>query len=63
MSNKELVIGAVSQLPEDVTMEEIAREIEFLAGISVAREQARRGEGIPADEVRKLIEIWARQSS
>ena len=59
MSNRELVIDLVSKLPEDTPLEDIARRIELLAGINVAREQAKRGEGIPAEEARKLIDAWA----
>ena len=58
MSNRELVIGLVSRLPEDTPLEEIAREIELLAGIRVAREQASRREGIAAEDARKLLEAW-----
>jgi len=61
MSNREIVIDLLSRLPEDAPLEEIAHEIELLAGIKVAREQASRGEGIPADDVRKLIDSWAGQ--
>lgn len=58
MSNRELVIGLVSRLPEDTPLTEIVREIELLAGLQAARSQARRGEGIPADEARPLIDAW-----
>ena len=58
MSNRQLVIELVSKLPEDTPLEDIAREIELLAGIKVAREQAHRREGIPAEEARKLIDEW-----
>ena len=61
MSNREFVIDLLSKLPEDAPLEEIAREIEFLAGIQTAREQARRREGIPAEGARKLIDAWAGQ--
>jgi hypothetical protein len=37
---------------------DIAREIELLAGIKTAREQARRGEGVPAEDARQLIGTW-----
>jgi hypothetical protein len=56
MSNREIVIDLVGKLPEDTPMEEIAREIELLAGIKIARDQARKGEGIPAEDARRLIE-------
>ncbi len=59
MSNREIVIDLVGKLPEDTPFEEIAREIELLAGIQRAREQARRREGIPAEDARKLVDKWA----
>jgi hypothetical protein len=62
MSNRELVIELVSKLPEDTPLDEIARQIELLAGIRTARAQARQGEGIPAEEARKLVDTWASQS-
>ena len=59
MSNRDLVIELVTRLPENTPLEQIACEIELLAGIKVARDQARKGEGIPAEEARKLVEEWA----
>jgi hypothetical protein len=54
MSNRELVIDLISKMPEDTPL----AEIEFLAGLREARAQARRGEGIPAEDARKLLEAW-----
>lgn len=56
VSNKELVIGLLSRLPEDSSLEDIAREIELVAGIETARAQAHRREGVPAQEARKLVD-------
>ena len=61
MSNRELVMDLLSKLPEDMPLEEVAREIEFLAGIQTARQQARRREGIPAEDARKLVDAWVGQ--
>lgn len=61
MSNREIVIDLLSKLPEDASLEEIAREIEFLAGIQTARQQAHRREGVPAEDARKLIDAWVGQ--
>ena len=61
MSNKELVIGLLDRLPEDMPLADIAREIELLAGIRVAREQAKRREGILAEDARELVQAWAGQ--
>ena len=54
-----MVIELVSKLPENTPLEQIAREIELLAGINKGREEARRHEGIPADDARKLVSSWA----
>lgn len=61
MSNREMVIDLVFKLPENTPLADIAREIELIAGIQVAREQARQGLGIPAEDARKLVETWATQ--
>ena len=56
-----MVIDLVSKLPEDTPLEDIAREIELIAGIQVARDEARHGLGVPAQDARKLVETWATQ--
>ena len=61
MSDRELVLELVAGLPEDTPLREIAREIDLLAGIKTARDEALRGEGIPADDARKLVDTWASQ--
>jgi hypothetical protein len=61
MSSKEMVMSLLARLPEDMTLEDIAYEIELLAGIKAAREQAMRGEGIPAQDARRLVDAWAAQ--
>jgi hypothetical protein len=59
MSSRELVIDLVNKLPENASLADIVREIELLAGIEKARWQARRGEGIPAEDARQLVDAWA----
>ena len=58
MSNRELVIDLVSRLPEGTSLEEIAREIELVAGIREARQEAARGEGVSADEAKQMVDAW-----
>jgi hypothetical protein len=58
MSNRELVIDLVRRLPEDTPLKQIAREVELLAGIKTAREQAQRGEGVSVEAARKLVDSW-----
>lgn len=59
VSSRETVIEFVSRLPAEMPLAEIAREIELLAGLQTAREQARNREGIPAENARKLVDAWA----
>jgi hypothetical protein len=63
MSNREMVIDLLSKLPQDAPLDEIARKIQLLAGIQAGREQARRQEGTPAEDVHQLVEAWASPSS
>ena len=58
MSNRQIVIDLVQKLPDDTSLHEIAREVEFVAGVREGFEQLERGEGVSAEEVRKLIPSW-----
>jgi predicted transcriptional regulator len=58
MSNREIAIDLIKKLPEDVSLREIARELEFIAGVREGFEQLDRGEGLAAEEVRKMIPSW-----
>lgn len=61
MSNRQLVMELLTRLPENTPLDEIAREIDLLARITTARQQARKREGVSAEEARKLVEAWASQ--
>ena len=61
MSNREIVIDLVTKFPDNTPLDDIAREIEMLAGINIARDQARNGQGIWAEDARKLVDTWASQ--
>jgi len=58
MSNKEVVTHLLARLPEDVSLQEIAREIEFIAGVREGLDQLDRGEGVGIAEVEKMIASW-----
>lgn len=58
MSNREIVINLIEKLPEDMPLQDIAREIELIAGVRTAREEAARGEGVSPEQVRKLVDSW-----
>jgi len=63
MSNRELVIDLVNKLPEDTSLEEIARKIAFISGVNEGLAESERGEGISIEEAKRQIDIWTSKSS
>ena len=61
MSNREIAIKLINKLPEDTPLQDIAREIELIAGVRKAREEASRGEGVSPDRAKQLIDSWVSQ--
>jgi predicted transcriptional regulator len=58
MSDKQLALETISQLPENTTMQEISRRLEFLAAVRVGLDQIERGETVPHDEVKRQLASW-----
>ena len=58
MSNREIAIDLIQKLPDDASLLDIAREIEFVAGVREGFEQIERGEGVPAEQVREMVPSW-----
>ena len=58
MSTKELAMETIRDLPEDASWQEIEERIRFLAAIERGRAEVRRGEVVPHEEVRDLLQTW-----
>ncbi len=58
MSNKELVSDLLTRLPDNVSLQEIAREVEFVAGVREGLDQIDRGEGVEVGKVEQMITAW-----
>jgi hypothetical protein len=56
ITKKEVVSDLLTRLPDDVSLQQIAREVEFVAGVREGLEQLDRGEGVELESVEKLIE-------
>ena len=56
MSNKEVVSDLLTRLPDNVSLQQIAREVEFVAGVREGLAQLDRGEGVDLEKVEKLID-------
>ena len=59
MTDKQAVIDALARLPEGVSLEEIAEELQIMAAIRRGRADVASGHSKPHEEVEKLVESWA----
>jgi predicted transcriptional regulator len=58
MTQKRLVLETISELPDEVSLDEIAERIKFLAAIQKGIDQLDRGEGIPHEEIKRQLATW-----
>lgn len=58
MTQKELVLDAISELPDEASLADIAERVEFLAAVQKGLDQLDRGEGIPHEEVKRQVATW-----
>jgi predicted transcriptional regulator len=63
MSDKQAALEAIKRMPEEITLQEISREIEFLAAVREGEEQANQGKVIPLEQVEKNLQTWLSKSS
>jgi predicted transcriptional regulator len=58
MTEKEMVLKIVRELPDDCSIDEIADRIEFLAAVQKGLDELDRGEGITHEEIKKQLASW-----
>lgn len=58
MSDKEVVIEALWQMPEGATLDQISEEIAILAAMHKAEAAADTGRVTPHEEVRQKLASW-----
>jgi predicted transcriptional regulator len=58
MKTKEILLEIANRLPEDATLADAAYEIEMRAAILEGLASFDRGEGLPMDEVEKMLPTW-----
>jgi len=58
VSNKQVVSNLLDRLPDDVSLRDIAKEIEFISGVREGLDQLDRGDGVPLEDVEKMIASW-----
>jgi len=58
MSTKEIVQDLLKKLPEDASLHDIAREIEFVAGVRQGLAELDGGLSIPLEEIERELPSW-----
>ena len=58
MTNKEIVQDLLRRIPDDASLQDIARELEFIAAVRQGLSELHNGDSIPIDEVEKKLPSW-----
>ena len=58
MSQKELVLDAIQERPDDASIDQIADRVEFMAAIQKGIDDIDRGDTIPHEEIKKQLATW-----
>ena len=58
MTQKELVLDVIGELPDETSLADIAERVEFLAAVQKGLDQLDRGEGISHEEVKRQLATW-----
>ncbi len=58
MSNKEIVADLLQRLPENSSLQDIAREIEFVAAVREGLAELDGGKGIPTEDIERELPSW-----
>ena len=58
MKNKEIVRDLLRRIPDDASLQDIAREIEFVAAVRQGISELDNGESIPIEEIERKLPSW-----
>jgi predicted transcriptional regulator len=58
MNTKQIVQDLLEKLPDDVSLHDVAQEIEFVAAVRQGLAEADRGELIPIEEIERELPTW-----
>jgi predicted transcriptional regulator len=58
MTNKEIVQELLRRIPDDTSLEEIARELEFIAAVRQGLSELDNGDTVPIEEVQRELPSW-----
>lgn len=58
MTNKEIVQDLLRRIPDDTSLEDIARELEFIAAVRQGLLDLDNGNSMPIEEVERELPSW-----
>lgn len=59
MSDRELVLDAVQDMPETASFKEIVEELQLMATLRERLDKNPQGKGVPAEELLRQVSSWA----
>ena len=63
MSTKEIVSDLWERLPDDVSLQQVAREIEFIAEVRAGFESYEGEGGVSIEEAKARVSSWAKPAT
>ena len=58
MTNKEIVQDLLRRMPDDASLQDIARELEFIAAVRQGLAELDNGDSVSIDEVENQLPSW-----
>jgi predicted transcriptional regulator len=58
MTNKDIVQDLLRRIPDDTSLVDIARELEFIAAVRQGLSELDNGDSVPIEEVEKELPSW-----
>lgn len=58
MSDKQLALDSIRQLPDNVSLDTIAIRVRFLAGVRKGLNQIKKGETLSHEDVKQELATW-----
>ena len=63
MSTKEIVVDLLERLPDNVSLQDVARELEFIAGVREGFDSYERDGGISLEAARAQVSSWVKAAT
>lgn len=61
MLTKELVLASMTELPEKFSLDDLFERLILIQKIEIGLEQIKNGDGVPHEQVLKMIESWRKK--